>query len=133
MTSSPSFAIPSRAEPSEVSPTRTSVHTPEKRLLPRHLRRLRVALGRHVVFTADLSPGGFCAELLHPLDPGQPVSGSISLAAKDFPFTGEVVWSRPAHPRMRALGRIGVRFTSIENRFFTAYCAEFEAPALTFR
>ncbi len=95
--------------------------TADKRLLPRQPKRVRVALGKVAVFTTDVSPGGFCAELLHVLEPGQLVSGSISFDAHDFPFTGQVMWASPGDPRQTRRGRIGVRFTGIENRFFRAF------------
>lgn len=97
----------------------------DKRLLPRQRKRLRVALGKTAVFSADVSPGGVCVELLHTLEVGKPVSGLISLAAHDFPFTGTVVWSEPGDEKMSQRGRIGIRFTGIENRFFDTYARTF--------
>lgn len=96
-----------------------------QRLLPRQRRRLRVALGKVALFTADVGPGGFSAEMMHVLPPGTNVSGSISLGAHEFPFTGQVVWAKAGEPRLTQRGRIGVKFTGIENRFFTAFSAAF--------
>ncbi len=104
----------------------------ELRRLPRVEHRARVALGKTALFTLDLSPGGFCAELLHPLAPGTPVAGSLALGMRDFPFTGQVVWAREGDARRTRRGRIGVRFTGIENRFFDVFRIAFpklEAPA----
>ena len=93
--------------------------------LPRCAARLRVALGRTALFTTDVSPGGFCAEALLPAEPGTVVAGSIALFGRDYPFTGEVVWSSPSDPRRRSRGKIGVRFSGIENRFFHAFVSAF--------
>ena len=55
------------------------------------------------------------------------VAGSIALLGRDFPFTGEVIWSEPGDERRLTRGKIGVRFSGIENRFFHAFIAAFGA------
>jgi hypothetical protein len=110
-------SAPSHAEDG----VRSRPSSDNQRLLPRQKRRVRVALGRVAIFTTDVSPGGFCAEMIHALAPGSVVTGSIVLSAKTFPFEGQVVWSKAGEPRLTRLGRIGVRFTNIENRFFQAF------------
>ncbi len=100
----------------------------EQRLDVRRTCRLRVALGKMAVWSWDLSPRGFCAELLHVLAPGELSTGSILLGVKEFPFTGEVVWSNAGDPLRARRGRIGVRFTGIEPRFFHVFQNVFPAP-----
>ena len=99
-----------------------------KRFVPRQRRRLKISLGgRLPAFTADVSPGGFSAELMHVLRPGTTVHGTIALADQSFDFTGQVTWAQAGEPRMSLRGRMGVRFTGIPNAFFEAYRAAFEA------
>jgi hypothetical protein len=80
---------------------------------PRHKRRFRVSLGPTPLFTADVSAGGFSAEILRAPAPGTPVVGTLRLADAEVNYAGEVVWSRPGSPRLNLRGRIGVRFTSL--------------------
>jgi hypothetical protein len=80
---------------------------------PRHKRRLRVSLGTTPLFTADVSVGGFCAEILRAPAPGTPVAGTLRLADTEVSYAGEVVWARPGSPRLNLRGRIGVRFTAL--------------------
>lgn len=93
----------------------------ERRLGPRHDRRLRMALGNVLVFTRDLSPGGFCAEMMHVLAPGTSVAGTLALGGRDFPFTGRVSWSQSGDPKRARRGVVGVCFTGIENGFFQTF------------
>ena len=93
-----------------------------KRLLPRFRRRLKLALGgRLPAFTADVSPQGFAAELMHVLRPGTTVHGAITLAGKEFDFTGQVCWAKAGDPRMSVRGKFGVRFTGIANAFYELF------------
>ena len=97
----------------------------ERRRPVRQRRRLRVALGKVAVFTADVSDGGFCAELMHVLEPGHPVSGTLSLGPHEYPFTGKVAWARGGEPRLGQRGRMGVRFDHVDDHFLAAYHATF--------
>jgi hypothetical protein len=91
-----------------------------KRFVPRQRRRFKIALGGKMpAFTADVSPGGFAAEMMQVLRPGMSVHGSITLDSREFPFTGQVSWAKAGDPRMSVRGRVGVRFTGIENDFYT--------------
>jgi hypothetical protein len=83
------------------------------RATPRHRRRLRGSLGATPVFTADISAGGFCVEILRTPAPGTPVDGIIRLAGAEVPYSGQVVWARAGSPRINLRGRIGVCFTSL--------------------
>ena len=103
-----------------------------RRFLPRQRRRLKIALGGKMPsFTADVSPGGFSAELMHVLRPGSTVQGSIQLGDRAFEFTGLVSWAKAGDPRLCVRGRIGVRFTGISNDFFTAFARELGRTAVT--
>jgi hypothetical protein len=84
-----------------------------KRTTHRHRRRLRANLGVTPVFTADISAGGFCVEILRTPAPGTPVDGTIRLANGEVRFAGRVVWARAGSPRLNLRGRIGVCFTSL--------------------
>jgi hypothetical protein len=99
---------------------------PNKRFVPRERRRLRISLGDRLAFTADVSPGGFACDAMQVPRLGTTVHGSISLAERQFAFTGEVSWARAGDPRLSLRGRMGVRFTGIANEFFEVLRAELE-------
>ena len=91
-----------------------------QRFVPRQRRRFKISLGGKLpAFTADVSPGGFAAEMMQVLRPGTSVHGSITVECREFPFTGQVSWAKAGDPRMSVRGRVGVRFTGIENDFYT--------------
>jgi hypothetical protein len=99
-----------------------------KRLLPRLRRRLKLSLGGKLpAFTADVSPQGFAAELMHTLRPGTNVHGAITLDGHEFEFTGQVCWAKAGDPRMSVRGRFGVRFTGIANAFYELFAAKLPA------
>jgi hypothetical protein len=77
------------------------------------------------MFTADVSDGGFCAELMHVLAPGSPVSGTVSVASHEYPFTGKVAWAKGGVPQLGKRGRMGVHFESLDDHFLAAYHAAF--------
>jgi hypothetical protein len=79
----------------------------------RRKRRLRVSLGTTPLFTADVSAGGFSAEILRAPAPGTPVAGTIRVANSEVRYAGEVVWAKAGAPSLNLHGRIGVRFTAI--------------------
>ena len=83
-------------------------------------RRLPIKLAGAAAFTIDVSPGGFCAELMRVPVAGTPVSGTISIAGHDYPFSGRIAWARAGEPRMNLRGRIGVSFTQIPSEFASA-------------
>lgn len=88
------------------------------RKLPRHRRRLTVSLGdRLPALTADVSAGGFCAEMPQVFVPGAPVHGTILLGTQEVPFKGEVTWAKPGDPRANTRSRFGVRFTEVSPQF----------------
>jgi hypothetical protein len=98
-----------------------------KRFVPRQRRRLKISLGgRLPAFTADVSPGGFACETMNVPRPGTMVHGSLTLDEREFPFTGEVSWAQAGDPRLSLRGRMGVRFTGIDNDFFVRFREELE-------
>ncbi len=79
----------------------------------RHRRRIRLTIGRTAVFTSDIGPGGFSAEMMRALPAGAPVEGTIRLEGLEVGYVGKVVWSLPGDLRVNVRGRIGVRFTQL--------------------
>lgn len=68
-------------------------------------------------FTADVSSGGFCAEMPGVFLPGSLVHGTIALGDHEVPFRGEVTWARAGDPRTSTRSRFGVRFTEVPREF----------------
>jgi PilZ domain len=90
-----------------------------ERAVRRDLRRLKVHLGGRLhAFTADVSPSGFCAELMQVFLPGSLVHGTIEVGAESYPFRGEVAWARPGNPMASVRSRIGVRFLTVPDELF---------------
>ena len=83
------------------------------RATTRHRRRFRANLGATPVFTADISAGGFCVDILRAPMPGTPVIGTIRIDGSEVHYAGRVVWARAGSPRLNLRGRIGIRFTSL--------------------
>lgn len=92
-----------------------------KRMIPRVRKRLRIELNGAQAFTSDVSPGGFCVELLDVLPPGSDVRGTISLEESAFQFSGRVQWAVSGERKIMKRGRMGVRFTGIDPSFFQKY------------
>jgi hypothetical protein len=80
------------------------------RSAPRLRRRFRVTLGQTTVFTVDVGPGGFAADIHRALPAGTPVEGTLRLNGADVGYTGQVAWARAGDPHLNLPGRIGVRF-----------------------
>lgn len=77
-----------------------------------------VTLGHRLpAITADVSSGGFCAEMSQVFLPGSVVHGTIALGDHEVPFKGEVTWAKPGDPRASTRSRFGVRFTEIRDDF----------------
>jgi len=79
----------------------------------RHRRRFRVTVGTTTIFTLDVGPGGFAAEIMRALPSGTPVQGTLRLNGVDVGYTGQVAWARAGDPHLNLRGRIGVRFTRL--------------------
>lgn len=73
--------------------------------------RLPLSLGRKVpALTADVSRGGFSAELSQVFVPGSVVDGYFLVDNVEVPFKGHVVWAQAGNPMLSLSSRIGVRF-----------------------
>jgi hypothetical protein len=89
-----------------------------KRFIPRQRRRLRVEMGTLTpIFTADVSAGGFSADMMRPPKLGSQLHGKIQVGSQTYLFTGQAIWTK-AGSQLSDQGRVGVRFTGIENAFF---------------
>ena len=92
-----------------------------QRTLQRQRKRLRVFIGTATAFTIDVSPGGFCVELMRVYPPGSDVEGKLSLGDRDFSFTGKVAWARAGDMRLNQRGRMGIRLTGIDHSYYTLF------------
>ena len=59
---------------------------------------------------ADVSRGGFQAELPQLFIPGSVVDGYFLVDDAEVPFRGEVTWAQPGNPSLSLWSSIGVRF-----------------------
>lgn len=89
-----------------------------KRLMPRQRRRFRVELEGNLLFTVDVSPGGFCAESMRVLPPGTQVRGRIRINEQELDFTGLIAWAKASEPRLQLRGRMGIRLTGAPPAYF---------------
>ncbi len=73
--------------------------------------RLPLSLGRRLpALTADVSRGGFQAELPQVFLPGSKVHGYFLVGETEVPFAGTVAWAEAGNPQLSVYSRIGVRF-----------------------
>lgn len=63
--------------------------------------------------TADVSVGGFRAEMPGVFLPGSIVHGLVHLGQRVFPFAGEVAWAQAGNPQASLHSQFGVRFTHV--------------------
>ena len=76
--------------------------------------RLPLSLGRKLpALTADVSRGGFSAELPQVFLPGSSVDGYFLVNEVEVPFHGKVAWAEPGNPQASVYSRIGVRFDEL--------------------
>ncbi len=86
---------------------------PRRHALRRSLR-LPLSLGRRVpALTADVSRGGFQAELPQVFLPGSKVHGFFLVGETEVAFRGTVAWAEAGNPQMSIFSRIGVAFESV--------------------
>lgn len=84
---------------------------PTKRQALRRPLRLPLSLGRKLpAFTADVSRGGFQAELPQVFLPGSKVHGYFLVNEQEVAFRGTVAWAVPGNPMLTVYSRIGVSF-----------------------
>lgn len=85
--------------------------TSSRRTSLRRALRLPLSLGRRLpALTADVSRGGFLAELPQVFVPGSKVDGYFLVDGQEVPFRGHVQWASPGNPQLQLYSRIGVRF-----------------------
>jgi hypothetical protein len=85
-----------------------------KRQSIRRSVRLPVSLGRRLpALSADVSRGGFLAELPQVFVPGSKVHGYFLVGDAEAPFSGTVAWAEPGNPQLSVLSRMGVRFDAL--------------------
>ncbi len=76
--------------------------------------RLPLSLGRRLpAISADVSRGGFQAELPQVFLPGSKVHGYFLLGDDEVPFTGTVAWAQAGDPHASVYSRIGVNFDEL--------------------
>lgn len=77
----------------------------------RRALRLPLSLGRRLpALTADVSRGGFQAELPQVFLPGSKVHGFFLVDGNEVDFTGTVAWAEAGSPMASTFSRIGVAF-----------------------
>ncbi|MBL8915635.1 MAG: PilZ domain-containing protein [Archangium sp.] len=80
----------------------------------RRTLRLPLSLGRRLpALTADVSRGGFQAELPQVFLPGSQVHGFFLVEEKEVAFRGTVTWAEAGNPQLSIFSRIGVAFDSL--------------------
>lgn len=76
--------------------------------------RLPLSLGRRLpAISADVSRGGFQAELPQVFLPGSRVHGYFLLGEDEVAFTGTVAWAQAGDPHASIYSRIGVNFDAL--------------------
>lgn len=76
--------------------------------------RLPLSLGRRIpALTADVSRGGFSAELPQVFLPGSKVDGYFLVDSEEVAFRGTVTWAEPGNPMASVFSQIGVRFDAM--------------------
>ena len=77
----------------------------------RRTLRLPLSLGRRLpALSADVSRGGFQAELPQVFLPGSKVHGFFLVAEQEVAFRGTVAWAEAGNPQLSHYSRIGVSF-----------------------
>jgi hypothetical protein len=85
-----------------------------KRQTIRRSLRLPVSLGRRLpAISADVSRGGFQAELPQVFLPGSQVHGYFLVEDAEVPFRGTVAWAQAGDPSASIYSRIGVNFDAL--------------------
>jgi hypothetical protein len=73
--------------------------------------RLPLSLGRRLpALSADVSRGGFQAELPQVFLPGSKVHGFFLMGESEIAFRGTVAWAEAGNPQLSIYSRIGVTF-----------------------
>lgn len=84
---------------------------PSRRETVRRSFRLAMSIGGKLpALTADVSRGGFQAELPQVFVPGSVLHGYFLVDDREVPFRGKVEWAEPGNPQLSVFSRIGVCF-----------------------
>lgn len=85
-----------------------------KRNTIRRTIRLPLSFGRRLpAITADVSRGGFLAELPQLFVPGSQLDGYFLVDDQEVPFAGTVTWAEAGNPQAQVYSRVGVRFREL--------------------
>jgi hypothetical protein len=86
----------------------------KKRNTLRRALKLPLSLGNRLpALTADVSRGGFQAELPQVFLPGSQVHGYFLVEDREVPFKGTVAWAEPGNPQLSVWSRMGVAFDEV--------------------
>jgi PilZ domain len=90
--------------------------TPSRRSTVRRSFRLPLSIGGKLpALTADVSRGGFQAELPQVFMPGSVIHGYFLVNDSEVHFRGKVEWAEPGNPQLSVFSRIGVCFDEMPN------------------
>ncbi|MGV3624774.1 MAG: hypothetical protein DI536_32335 [Archangium gephyra] len=79
--------------------------------------RLPLSLGRRLpALSADVSRGGFQAELPQVFLPGSKVHGFFLVGDAEVAFRGTVQWAEAGNPQLSIYSRIGVSFDALPEK-----------------
>lgn len=102
--------------------------TTRRHTLRRSLR-LPLSLGRRLpALSADVSRGGFQAELPQVFLPGSKVHGFFLIGDAEVPFRGTVAWAEAGNPQLSIYSRIGVAFDALPERLEALLSAQDRRP-----
>jgi hypothetical protein len=80
----------------------------------RRTLRLPLSLGRRLpALSADVSRGGFQAELPQVFLPGSKVHGFFLVGEREVAFRGTVAWAEAGNPQLSLHSRMGVSFDAL--------------------
>ncbi|HEY1087827.1 MAG TPA: PilZ domain-containing protein [Archangium sp.] len=102
--------------------------TTRRQTLRRSLR-LPLSLGRRLpALSADVSRGGFQAELPQVFLPGSKVHGFFLVGDREVGFTGTVAWAEAGNPQLSLYSRIGVSFDALPEALDVLLSAQDRRP-----
>jgi|GEM_PF-946286 hypothetical protein len=95
----------------------------------RRTLRLPLSLGRRLpALSADVSRGGFQAELPQVFLPGSKVHGFFLVDSTEVAFRGTVAWAEAGNPQLSIYSRIGVQFDVLPERLEALLTAQDRRP-----
>ena len=100
-----------------------------RRTTLRRSLRLPLSLGRKLpALTADVSRGGFSAELPQVFLPGSRVHGFFLVGEAEVAFRGTVAWAEAGNPQLSVYSRIGVSFDALPEGLEALLAAQDRRP-----